>query len=215
MNQISRDFRFPVWLAALAAALVLMPALGSAQAPQDRIDEALARAAETGIPLSLLESKLAEGTAKGVPLERIAMAVENRFEALTRAREVMARGAPDLDAAQISVGADALGAGVDEAVLEEIAATTPQERRTVAVAALTHLVGEGIVPEQALIQVQEALARGAGGLAGIPGFAGPPADLPVPEAVGPPQGGPGDARVGPPGKGPPGVGPGTPPGGAG
>jgi len=190
---------------------MLIPVAGWAQAPQERIDEALAQAREAGIPEALLESKIAEGRAKGVPMDRIAAAVENRFQALTRARDVMGRGAQDLDAAQISVGADALGAGVSEAVLEEISSTTPQERRTVAVAALTHLVGQGIVPEQALARVNEAMARGPGGLSGIPGFAGPPADLPTPEGVGPPRGrpgeGPGDARVGPPGKGPPGKGP--------
>jgi hypothetical protein len=181
---------------ALIAVLLLLPAAGWAQAPQERIDAALTQALESGIPVALLESKVAEGRAKGIPMDRIALAVEQRLQGLSRARDAMARGAEDLDAAQISVGADALGAGVSEAVLEEIAATTPQERRTVAVAALTHLVGQGIVPDQALARVTEALARGPGGLSTIPGFAGPPAGLPAPVPVGPP------GSVGPPGKGP-------------
>lgn len=195
---------------ALMTGLLLFPAAGWAQAPQERIDAALIQAQESGIPVALLESKIAEGRAKGVSMDRIAMAVEQRLQGLTRARDAMARGADDLDAAQISVGADALGTGVSEAVLEEISTTTPQERRTVAVAALTHLVGQGIVPEQALTQVTEALARGPGGLSTIPGFAGPPAGLPVPERVGPPGSvpppGKGPNIPVPPGKGPPGGG---------
>ena len=201
---------------AMVAAFLLVPAAAVAQAPQERVDAALAQAQEVGIPTALLESKIAEGRAKGVPMDRIAMAVEQRLQGLTRAMEVMARGADDLDAAQISVGADALGVGVSEAVLEEISATTPQERRTVAVAALTHLVGQGIVPEQALARVNEALARGPGGLSAIPGFAGPPPGLPTPEGVGPPpgKGPPGSVPPpgqipdipSPPGKGPPGGG---------
>lgn len=188
---------------ALVAGLLLLPSGMLAQAPQERIEAALVRAQEAGIPVALLESKVAEGRAKGVSMDRIAAAVERRLEGLSHAREVMARGAPDLDAAQISVGADALGAGVSEAVLEEIASTTPRERRTVAVAALTHLVGQGIVPEQALARVHEALARGPGGLSSIPGFAGPPPGLPTPEHVGPPGGERGGPAVGPPGSVPP------------
>jgi hypothetical protein len=177
--------------------LLLLPATGWAQAPEERIDAALAHAEEIGIPAGLLESKLAEGRAKGVPMERIAIAVQNRLEALTRAREIMARGANDLDAAQISVGADALGAGVDADVLTELAATTSAERRAVAVAALSYLGEQERFADQgrALEAIQNALARGPGGLRGIPGFAGPPAGLPTPEGVGPPDGRP---QTGPP-----------------
>lgn len=41
-----------------------------------RVDAALAAAVSAGIPTSLLERKIAEGHAKGVPMERIAVAVE-------------------------------------------------------------------------------------------------------------------------------------------
>jgi hypothetical protein len=183
----------------LLIVLALVPTAGWAQSPEEQIETALSQALEVGIPVSLLESKIAEGKAKGIPMDRIAMAVEQRLEGLTRAQEVMGLGADDLDAAQISVGADALGSGVSEAVLAEIAGTTPPDQRAVAVAALTHLVGQGIVPEAALLRVQGALAQGPEGLANIPGFAGPPAGLPIPEGAGPgggPQGGGG--QVGPP-----------------
>jgi hypothetical protein len=179
-----------VYLIAVLATLVALPSAARAQGPDpqgpdERIEAALDRALEAGIPVSLLQSKISEGTAKGVPMDRIAAAVEQRLEGLARAREVMGGVAEELDAAQLSLGADALGSGVSEAVLAEIAETAPGDQRAVAIAALTHLVAQGTVPETALLRVQEALARGPGGLANAPGFAGPP------EGIGPPAGRPG------------------------
>ena len=57
-------------------------ATAQVQPPQDRINTALARARQVGIPVALLESKIAEGKAKGVSMERIAAAVERREAAL-------------------------------------------------------------------------------------------------------------------------------------
>lgn len=170
----------------LLVAALLLPAAVTAQTAEERIDAALVQAEEAGIPLALLESKLAEGHAKGIAMEQVAMAVERRLEGLSRARDAMARGADDLDAAQISVGADALELGVDEVVLEEIATTTPRERRTVAVAALSHLVAQGVAPEEALVQVNDALSRGVDALANQPGVAAILSNLPAPVSVGAP-----------------------------
>jgi hypothetical protein len=170
----------------LLSLLVLLPAGVMAQSAQERIDAAFAQAEEAGIPVALLESKIAEGHAKGIPMDQIAMATERRLEGLTRARDAMARGAEDLDAAQVSVAADALDNGVSEAVLEEIAATTPRERRIVALAALAHLADQGIVPEEALTQVNDALARNADALARQAEVAEILANLPAPVEVGPP-----------------------------
>jgi hypothetical protein len=167
-------------------ALLALPAAAMAQTPEERVATALDRAEEVGIPVALLESKISEANAKGVAMEQIAMAVERRLEGLTRARDAMARGADDLDAAQVSVAADALENGVNEAVLAEIAATTPLERRTVALAALGQLAAEGIVSEDALQQVSDALARNPNSLGEIPGVAAVLADLPAPVSVGPP-----------------------------
>jgi len=217
------------WIAALAA-LALLPLAVTAQSPEERIHQAMTRAQEVGIPVSLLESKMAEGHAKGVPLDRIAMAIESRLQALERARDVMGRGAEDLDAAQISVGADALGAGVSEEVLQEMAASSGGERRAVAVAALTQLVLQGVLPQEALHRVQAALARGPAALANLPAQAGAGGAF-IPKGAGPPAGTPGAAQGGPPGSvpapgrgipptipprgKPPGKPPGGPPGGGG
>jgi len=223
-------------LAAGLTALLLGPALLAGQVPQpaeERMRAALQDAVERGIPVSLLESKIAEGRAKGVAPERIALATEQRLAGLVRAREAMAGAPGGIDVAQLSVGADALSAGVSDAVLATLAVSSSSGNRAAAVAALTYLVDQGTVPEQALARVQEALARGPAALAGLPGASagapfgtavpgrsgppegvrtGPPPGVPAPGTAGPPnrpgQGGP---PSGPPG-GPPG-GPGGPPGG--
>jgi len=212
---------------ALGVVAFLTPLLLGAQPSQDRIDSALSRAENAGIPLVLLESKVQEGRAKGIPLERIADAVEARLDGLSRAAAAM-EGIPEgPDVAQLSLGADALGAGVSEAVLAELVAGAPEEHRAVAIAALTHLVQQGTVPDVALARVQDAMARGPGALADLPGPGGPPFGTPVPSQPGPPAGVepgppssiPGPGQGGPPdspgGGGPPTDLPTGPPGGGG
>src|SRR5262245_27803667 len=76
--------------------LTLLAAVAVAQTPEARIEIAIERAQEAGIPISLLESKRAEGKAKGIPIERIATAVETRLQHLERARQAIGRGATDL-----------------------------------------------------------------------------------------------------------------------
>jgi hypothetical protein len=191
-----------------ATVLVLVSTtFATAQTPEERIDAAIAQAQEKGIPVSLLENKQAEGKAKGVPMARIAEAVENRLQNLERARLAM-RNATDVDAAQLSVGADAIGSGVSEAAIAQIANTTKQDRRSVALAVLTHLVSEeGLASETALARVQAALQQGPQALVnlmhrsgagfgrtpevvppagGKPGTVGPPASVPAPGRGGPP-----------------------------
>jgi hypothetical protein len=154
---------------AMHVVLLLLVSGGQAfaQTPEERINKGLERARSAGIPVELLESKIAEGKAKGVSLERIASAVERRLAALERASQVM-RGPRDAGTAGLGVAADALESGVSEAVLAAIADTAPRERRTVAIAALTELVELGHVPAEALNRVREALARGPEALANLP-----------------------------------------------
>ena len=187
----------------LMIAAIGMPAPGTAQTAEEQIQSALEQAGEAGIPVSLLESKIQEGQAKDVAMERIADAVQARLDGLTRAQEALG-GVPDAGSADLDVAADALESGVSEAVLSELANTAPGDSRTAAIAALTYLVDEGIVPEDALIQVESALARGPDALANLPAQArvpddiGPPANIPA----GPPAEipGPGDipSEIGPP-----------------
>lgn len=177
---------------------VLVPASLAGQEAEERIQAALDRATEAGIPTSLLESKVAEGEAKGIPTGRIAAAVEHRLGGLTRAQEALA-GVPDTDVDDLAVSADALESGVSEAVLTELATATPADRRSVAIAALTYLVNAQMAPADALTTVREALERGPSALQNLParaagmgpGQAGPPAGIPapgVPPTEGPPEG---------------------------
>jgi hypothetical protein len=137
-----------------------------AQTTQDRIDAAVSRARQAGIPVALLESKVAEGKAKGVSMDRIAVAVERREAALEKASQALGR--PDDGPANLSVAADAVESGVSAAVLKATADAAPRDRRVVAIAALTELVRQGTLPEAALARVKDALKRGPEALANLP-----------------------------------------------
>jgi len=126
-----------------------------------RVQTALQMALQAGIPVELLERKVAEGKAKGVPMERIAAAVETRLMALTRARSALQRGhVEDATAGDLSIAGDAVQAGVSDNALAELVRNAPRERRAVAVAVLTNLVSMGQASERALAQVQAAMGRG-------------------------------------------------------
>src|SRR5215510_10773952 len=157
---------------AIAAAVTLCVAcadlaVAQVQPPQDRINTALARARQVGIPVTLLEGKIAEGKAKGVSLDRIAAAVERRAATLEHASQVM-KGQPGNGVAELSVAADAIDSGVSDTVLRAISESAPRERRAVAIAALTQLVQQGHVPEAALDRVKDALKRGPEALLNLP-----------------------------------------------
>jgi hypothetical protein len=152
----------------LAAALALSPAALFAQDANARVDAALESAVEAGVPVSLLEQKIAEGKAKGVPMERIAVAVEKRLEALTQARAAMTTaGLESATAGELSVAADAVQGGVSQTALAAISQRASDDNREVAIAVLTDLVAMGHASEQALVQVEAALARGPEALANL------------------------------------------------
>ena len=155
-----------VALTALLTAGALPAFAQGGQGAQERIDTAIARARSQGVPVSLLESKMAEGKAKGVPLERIAAAIERREASLERATEAMKGHEPITDA-DLSVAGDAVEAGVSSAVLKAVTDSAPRERRAVAIAALTELVQRGIAPDAALARVRDALKRGPDALAAV------------------------------------------------
>jgi hypothetical protein len=166
----------------LAAALALAPAALLAQdstaaagsSADAQVSAALDAALEAGIPVSLLERKIAEGKAKGVPMDRIAAAVEKRLEALTAARDAMGRaGLESTTEGELSVAADAVQAGVSQSALLAISQRAPGESRTVAIAVLADLVAQGRQSEeQALSRVEAALARGGEALANLGAQAG-------------------------------------------
>jgi hypothetical protein len=187
-----------------AVALVVLPTAAQAQSEhanhgaavsaEARTQAAVGTALEAGIPVSLLESKIAEGRAKGVSMERIAIAVETRLEALLRARTALQRARLETTTVgDLSVAADAVQAGVSESALVEISQRAPQERRAVAVAVLANLVALGHGSEHALGQVRVALGRGPDALLNLQ--ARTSSELQARGAVGVEAGRGADARV--------------------
>jgi microcompartment protein CcmK/EutM len=162
-------------LAALlvAAPLAAQDSTTTSTTADARVTATLDHAMSAGIPVELLQRKVDEGKAKGVPMDRIAIAVENRLTALTHARDAMlSAGITHTTEGQLSVAADAVQAGVSQAALVAVGRSAPEERRTVAIAVLTQLVASGQLPDQAVAHVQAAIARGPEALANLGASAG-------------------------------------------
>ncbi|HEY8485419.1 MAG TPA: hypothetical protein VIL13_12475 [Longimicrobiales bacterium] len=139
-----------------------------AQTPEARIENALNVAVSAGIPVSLLQRKVEEGRAKGVPMERIAAAVEARLQALMQAKEAIRRAeVGTVTEGELSVAADAIQAGLDQSTVAKVARSAPREQRAVAIAVMTDLVRLGHMPEPAYRRVSEALSRGPEALANL------------------------------------------------
>jgi hypothetical protein len=162
----------------LAAALFLAPAAllaqdsttaaGPAAGADAQIDAALSTALEAGIPVSLLERKIAEGKAKGVPMDRIAAAVQHRLDALTKAQDALEKaGLESTTEGELSVAADAVQGGVSQTALAAISQRSTDGSRAVAIAVLTDLVAQGHASDQALSRVEAALAKGPEALANL------------------------------------------------
>jgi hypothetical protein len=155
----------------MTAALALVPLTAHAQhagQAEARMSAAIETAVQAGIPAALVQSKIAEGRAKGVAAERIAAAVELRLDALLRAKSAMQRAQLEsTTAADLSIAADAVQAGVSETALVEISRTAPQERRALAIAVLANLVALGHGSEHALADVRVALGRGPDALVNL------------------------------------------------
>jgi hypothetical protein len=136
-------------------------ATADAATPQARIQATLETALEAGIPRELLESKIEEGQAKGVAMERIAAAVEARLQGLLKAQEAFSRaGVEAVTGGELLVASEALNAGVSESALAAVALEAPRERRAVATAVLTDLVRLGYASGEAMARLDAALARG-------------------------------------------------------
>lgn len=136
--------------------------------PDAKVKAALETALEAGIPVTLLERKVAEGKAKGVPMDRIATAVQTRLNALLKAQTVLqSAGLKSTTEGELSVTADAVQAGVSATALTAVSQKAPGERRAVAVAVLTDLVALGHASDRALAQVTAALNRGSDALVNL------------------------------------------------
>ncbi len=133
-----------------------------------RIRATLAAAAAAHLPTQLLESKVAEGRAKHVPEDRIASAVEARYQALLQASTALRNaGIRAAGAGDLAVAADALQAGVSQSALIKLERSAPAGQREVATATLAQLVQLGYGSDAALLRVDGALAQGEEALANL------------------------------------------------
>jgi hypothetical protein len=129
---------------------------GSAQA---RIDAAMTAATRANIPTSLLESKVAEGQAKQVPLPRIATAVEARLASLQRASVLMqGAGIENRSAAELLIAGDAMQSGVRDSAVVQVYRNATPGRRVVAMAVLADLVRLGASSDVAFDRVNATLS---------------------------------------------------------
>jgi len=145
-------------------AVMVAPAVIEAQEtpaqkdPKARIEAAMQAAARANVPTALLESKVAEGTAKHVSEARIAAAVEARAQALIDAARTLHSADVEAESAsELAIAADALQAGVSKTVLIKTLRNAPEERRVVAVAVVADLVRLGSQSDQAFARVNTAL----------------------------------------------------------
>lgn len=144
-----------------AATSAAANAAAQAATPQARIDAAMEAAARAEVPTSLLESKVREGEAKGVPAERVAAAVEARLQGLIRARDaIQEAGVGAASEGQLLVTAEALQAGVSQNAVVQVLTEAPAERRAVATAVLTDLVRLGYDSGAAWARVNASLSSG-------------------------------------------------------
>lgn len=197
----------------LALALTVGAAPGvSAQAPEQQMQRSIEQARRSGVPVELLESKIAEGRAKGVPEARIAAAIGRRLEALQRVQSLV-RPEHGMTTDELGIAADAIQSGVSDAAVRTLAATAPGQRRAVAIATLTQLVQLGQASETALRNVTAAMQKGPDALMNLPAQAaaarrGPPPGVPAGGAAarqgrgGPPPGVPAGGKPNPPGGNP-------------
>lgn len=126
---------------------------------QARIDAAMKAAAKANIPSSLLESKIAEGGAKGVLADKIAAAVEARLNTLLHASAVMdSAGIQSRTAAELLITGDALQSGVSDSAVVQVYRNAAPGRRVVAMAVLADLVRLGVTSQVAFDRVNATLS---------------------------------------------------------
>jgi len=142
------------------AILVAAPLQAVGQTPAQRIEAVRARMGQLRIPVELIDAKVAEGRAKGVPIDRIAAAVERRGAGLATAQTALSRPGRPADRAELSAGADAVDAGIDASSMRAAVQAASPGHGAIALAVLTQLHLQGMPVDRALEMVRRAAAQG-------------------------------------------------------
>jgi hypothetical protein len=132
-----------------------------------------AAAAARGLPVDPLIQKAIEGSAKGVPADRVAAAMRLVVSQLDASHRAL-QGALAADTVAVAAGAFALNAGLkdgDVATLSRSAAAAPASDVIVGLRVAGTLVALGVPPAETVNLVQATLQAGrpAGELLGLPG----------------------------------------------
>jgi hypothetical protein len=168
--------------------LAWVPALLVAQQnPVDRLREVLpssiaeqviatvTEATSRGLPAQAIANRALEAHAKGRNGAEVSAAAKAFAQSLADARGALERGGRKPDASEIESGANALGLGVDGAVISKLASSAPSGRSlAVPLAVIGALVNRGLPSDDALAAVSERLKARASNeeLVEMPGEAG-------------------------------------------
>jgi hypothetical protein len=128
-------------------------------ATQAAVVRELARARTRGLPVQPLVAKVREGQIKRAAPERIRVAVAALSARLDSARSALG---PASREAEIVAGADAIGAGVDQASLRTVRAASGARDLAAPLGALAQLVASGVGTRRATQMIVELLRRDAG-----------------------------------------------------
>jgi hypothetical protein len=126
--------------------------------PADVADQVLRRIDETrsrGLPADALAARALELSAKGLAPERLAQAIEQQAGYLEVARgDLIAAGRTDPQADEIDAAATALGKGVQERAVRDLASSAPSGRSlAIPLLVMSSLVDRGLPADNALRQV--------------------------------------------------------------
>jgi hypothetical protein len=128
-------------------------------ATQAAVVRELARARTRGLPVQPLVAKVREGQIKRAAPERIRVAVAALSARLDSARSALG---PASREAEIVAGADAIGAGVDQASLRTVRAASGARDLAAPLGALAQLVASGVGTRRATQMIVELRRRDAG-----------------------------------------------------
>lgn len=110
-----------------------------------------------GFPTDLLIVYAAEGTAKGVSVDRLVVALEAYAGRIDQAHDILGGRA---STASLEAAADVLGRSVPEDVVRRVAAANPRDDHlTASMVALGDLVAAGVPPEEAEGLLLDAASR--------------------------------------------------------
>jgi hypothetical protein len=135
------------------------------EAARPAIDSLIAVAVAESLPTEPLVQKALEGTAKGVPADRLVNGVRRGLMQLREARTIITRAVPGQPASESHVAAvaAALARGLSPAIVERLLTVAPTEPPAPALHATADLVAHGFDPDSAADLLVEAHSKGLHG----------------------------------------------------